>query len=98
MRKLRNNLAFLADPALLKLVLFLTSTLLFAAIHNTQHRPSTFTETQLFGPEFPDLTFSPGDKAALVTMLSGLLLVNGLPLFNARRTSESRFRLRCLTG
>ena len=80
MERFRSKLRSLATPVFAKLILFLITGLLFTVIHYIgSDTLDPFRLAKLFEIDISNVTYGPGDRAALSTILSGMLLINTLP-------------------
>ena len=94
MQRLRSRLRPLASPAFAKVSLFLATAFLFTVIHQIgSDTLDPFRLATLLGIDVSNVTYSPGDRAALSTILSGLLLINTLPGLksNGNQTDDLKF-------
>ena len=93
MERSRSRLRSLATPVFAKLILFLIAGLLFTVIHYIGNDTlDLFRLAKLFEIDISNVTYGPGDSAALSTILSGMLLINTLP-GNINAMSQDRPQL-----
>ena len=94
MQRLHPRLRSLATLTSAKLSLFLATGFLFTVIHQIgSDTPDPLRLAKLFGIDVSDVTYGPGDRAALSTILSGLLLINTLPGLksNGKQSTDLQF-------
>ena len=82
MKRLLRKSQSLANPVMFKLALFVVASLLFTSIHQDGRSVLPFDPIsllKLIGVDVSSTSYGSGEKAALGTILSSLLLLNTLP-------------------